>query len=148
MNVGAEPKKLALLGGILATAGFVYYINLDSAPNPPSAAAKNTGSAVAPASAAKATASRPNIRRDRPGGRGGSQEFQPTLRPKEPIDPTKVDPTLRLDLLARVQSVEREGGTRSLFAFGTAPAPPAPKVEVGKIKPKTPEEVAKLLAEK
>ncbi len=58
-----------------------------------------------------------------------NEEFNPALHPKrqeDRIDPTKVDPTLRLDLLAKVQSVELAGGARNLFQMGQPP----PKVEV------------------
>src|ERR1035437_11135466 len=50
-------------------------------------------------------------------------EFHPTLRSKrkeDQIDPLTVDPTLRLDLLAKVQSVKLDGGQRNLFQFGKA----------------------------
>jgi hypothetical protein len=70
-----------------------------------------------------------------PGGRGSElKEFRPTLKPKDPIDPSKVDPTLKLALLARVKNVSMEGGGRSLFDFSTAPAVAA-KVEIAKVKP-------------
>ena len=43
-----------------------------------------------------------------------------------PIDPTRgdVDPTLRLDLLARLQKVQAESPGRSLFEVGPAPLSP------------------------
>jgi hypothetical protein len=53
--------------------------------------------------------------------RAKSDEFHPTLRSKrkeDQIDPLTVDPTLRLDLLARVQDVKLDGGQRNLFQFG------------------------------
>ncbi|HEY1336843.1 MAG TPA: hypothetical protein VGF59_05005, partial [Bryobacteraceae bacterium] len=57
------------------------------------------------------------------------EEFHPVLRSKrqdEHIDTAKVDPTLKLDLLAKLQQVEPSAG-RNLFQFG---APPARKEEV------------------
>jgi hypothetical protein len=69
-------------------------------------------------------------------GRGqsrGSQEFRPSLKPKRPedrVDPLKVDPTLRLDLLAKVQGIKLEGASRSLFDFSQAPPPKTPDVKV------------------
>ncbi len=54
-------------------------------------------------------------------GRSRCDEFHPTLRSKrkeEQIDPLTVDPTLRLDLLAKVQNVKLDGGQRNLFQFG------------------------------
>jgi hypothetical protein len=53
-----------------------------------------------------------------------------------------VDPTLRLDLLAKVQAVSLEGGARNVFQFSTPPPPPAPKGPEPKIVPKTPAQIA------
>ena len=36
-----------------------------------------------------------------------------------------IDPTLKLDLMAKVRNVSLEGGSRSLFEFYTPPPPPA-----------------------
>ena len=47
-------------------------------------------------------------------------------RPEERVDPMTIDPTLRTDLLAKVQAVSMEGGNRNLFQFSTAPPPPLP----------------------
>ena len=69
-----------------------------------------------------------------------AEEFNPALhskRAEDRIDPMKVDPVLRLDLLAKVQAVEPAGGTRNLFQMG---APPKPPEEL----PKTPEPVVKI----
>jgi hypothetical protein len=41
-----------------------------------------------------------------------------------------IDPTLRWDLLAKVQAVKLEGGSRNLFAAGAPPLPPEPTVPV------------------
>jgi hypothetical protein len=59
-----------------------------------------------------------------------SDEFHPVLhskRPEERIDPATVDPTLRLDLLAKVQQSELSGPGRNVFQFGQAPPKPLPK---------------------
>jgi hypothetical protein len=48
-----------------------------------------------------------------------------------------IDPTLHLDLLAKLQNVQVEGGARSLFEFGKEPPPEAVAVkEPEPIKPK------------
>ena len=65
------------------------------------------------------------------------QEFKPSLIPENPIDPSQVDPTLKLDLLKKLQTVTVEGGLRSLFDFGPAPAA---KVEIAKVNPILPNE--------
>jgi hypothetical protein len=65
-------------------------------------------------------------------GRARSEEFHPVLRSKRPedrIDTTTVDPTLRLDLLAKLEAQEQAGTGRNLFQFG---APPPAKVEIPK----------------
>lgn len=57
--------------------------------------------------------------------RGASGDFHPVYIPKRPEerrDPTTIDPTMRWDLLTKVQNVDLAGGARNLFAFG-APAP-------------------------
>jgi len=69
--------------------------------------------------------------------RSRNDEFHPSLRSKrkeDQIDPRTVDPTLRLDLLAKVQAVKLDGGQRNLFQFGKAEAVvemkgPEPKIE-------------------
>lgn len=60
-------------------------------------------------------------------GRRAQGEFRPSLKPRGPAqDPAKLDPTLRLDYLARLQKVQLTGAGRSLFDFSATP-PPAPK---------------------
>jgi hypothetical protein len=61
------------------------------------------------------------------------------------VDPTTVDPTLRLDLLAKVQNVNLEGGERNLFQFGAAPMPktPEPKIIPKAVPMEQPVETAK-----
>ncbi len=135
MNLGADPKKLIILGGLVGVAGWVFLSS--SSDDRPAAATTTRPPAVSAATpeAAPATPARalpgPNIQRDaRRPVRGGSrttiQEFRPTLKPRRPedrVDPTTVDPTLRLDLLAKLGNVKAEGGIRSLFEFSQPPAP-------------------------
>ena len=70
--------------------------------------------------------------------RGTAREFKPTLkfRPEDKPNYATIDPTLKLNLLAKVQSVEVQGGSRSLFQFSAAPvAAPDTKTDVGPIHP-------------
>jgi hypothetical protein len=60
--------------------------------------------------------------------------FRPSLKLPDGFDITKIDPTLRVDLLAKLQKVPLEGGARSVFDFG-APPPPPPPPPVAAIKP-------------
>lgn len=136
-GLGAEPKKLAILGVLLVVAGVVYWIN--SGPNIPegavsSAAAVKTQSVPA-AAARPATVSSTSSSAPRPATRGGrppnsADDFRPTLKLPEGLDISRVDPTLKLELLGKVREVSTDGGSRSLFEFYTPPPPPPPKVTI------------------
>ncbi len=74
--------------------------------------------------------SRSNTRRAGRGGANTSGEIkfrQGAERPEDRPDPATIDPTLRLDLLAKVQNVEPEASMRNLFQYGAAPPPPSAK---------------------
>ncbi|HEX8985297.1 MAG TPA: hypothetical protein VF767_07695 [Bryobacteraceae bacterium] len=131
-GLGADRKKTAMLGGLMLILGYVFYSNVlapsDDVPRPRTASR--------PAAADDAiglpqpeTRPRPPLR---PGAQASRVEFKMSPRDKRP-DPTTIDPTLRLDLLAKVQSVVLEGGARNLFQFTSAPLPrtPEPKIVPG-----------------
>ncbi|MGH9558522.1 MAG: hypothetical protein ACRD30_04720 [Bryobacteraceae bacterium] len=125
-KVGADRKKLAFLGGLLLVLVAVFFLNRDSTPT---AAVKSTSiSAREPAASTPRPVppERRSIRDDR-----SVEDFKPSLKPREGVDLSRIDPSLKLDLLARLQNVPMEAGTRgSVFAFGQAPAPPPPKVKI------------------
>ena len=127
MKLGAEPKKLAILGGLVLVLVVVWLMNSGDSGAPPTGASTPPASVRPAPPAGPRPASRPDIRRaarTTTGTRGLSvQEFHPTLKPKDPIDTSRVDPTLRLDTLAHLRNVKVEGGSRSLFEFAGAPAP-------------------------
>ncbi len=132
MKLGAEDKKkvyaLAVLGVVMA--GSVYYnffSGPSSSPAPapaPTASADSALPATPPVASAPATSTAPTSAtapRQQSGSRAKGDEFHPTLRSKrkeDQIDPLTVDPTLRLDLLSKVQEVKIDGGQRNLFQFG------------------------------
>jgi len=139
MNVGANRRNIYILGGLVVVGGYLFYDNVlsgpsTSAPSRPPRTAAQTGSkgrgdgpsyAEAPAAAPRqASSSRSN------------EEFRPSLKPKRPedrVDPMTIDPTLRLDLLAKVQAVNLEGGRRNLFTAGSPPPaalPPEPTIKM------------------
>lgn len=145
LKLGAEPKKVAALAILLAVAGIVYFMNREPEQGPAQSAAVRP---PAPLNQIPATGPRPSTQSSsrpgaRPAGRGGrdpsAQDFHPTLKPKDGIDPSRIDPTLRLDRLARLKSVRAEGGSRSLFDFSGAPQlaanTPIPKVPAIKVGP-------------
>lgn len=132
-KVGAEPKKLAILGGLLAVAAYFYFSS-----GTPGSTVSATPGVTAPASAgvAPGESRRAAAKRFSDGASGnGPREFRPSV-PKS-VDPSSVDPTLKLNELAALRKVEIEGGTRSLFEILSAPpAPVVPIKGVAPIKPK------------
>ncbi len=139
MNLGAEPKKIAILGGLLAVAGVVLYLNVfqddstGSAPRPAAPAPRVVAEGALPL-----PVETPARRREQQ--KTSVSEFKPRqgyARPEDKPDPATIDPTLQLALLAKVQSVEITGASRNVFQYGAAPPPPKP-VELPKNTPAIP----------
>jgi hypothetical protein len=144
MNMGAGDKKkvgaLVVLGGF---ALYMVYSNLLS--GPPGAPADSAPRATVQAPASPISAELPATKRAPT--RARNEEFHPVLRSKRPedrIDTRTVDPTLKLDLLAKVVAVEPSGGNRNLFAFGQPPPkaadkPTGPEPRIAMGPPKAPD---------
>lgn len=142
LKIGAEPRKVAALAGLLVLAVGIYFWNSrDSngptasgkAAAPPRAALKralqNPQGAEPEAEAAAKTAS--------PTAAEAARDFRPTMKRKsdEAANPEQFDPTLRTDLLDKLASVRIEAVQRSLFDFSNSAAPahaklPDPRIEV------------------
>ena len=146
MKLGAEPKKVVILAALLLVAAFFFYKNVLSTGGgsySPPAAARSTPppkSIQASRPAVRPVAKRPARRRS---ASRGVQEFRPALttsREEDRPDPMTIDPTLRLDVLAKLQGIELDGVERSLFDFGK---PPAPKIPEPKILPEKLEDLRK-----
>ena len=134
MKLGTENKKsvyaLAVLGVIAAIAVYSsFFSDSNPAPAPKSAAVTERERAAAEIAGApapipaSAPVSQPATapRQLASSSRSRGDEFHPSLRSKrkeDQIDPLTIDPTLRLDLLAKVQNVKLDGGQRNLFQFG------------------------------
>jgi hypothetical protein len=117
-KVGADRKKLAILGGLVALAAFAYFYNSNSSGG--SGSAPIASRVPAASSAANAgPAARTTFRKVEQAG-GSTREFRPTLKPKD-VDTASIDPTLRLDLMAKLKTVNADAGTRSLFEIAAAP---------------------------
>jgi len=142
VTTGADPKKLTILGVLFAIMAVVVYMNFfsgdsESPASPPRAVAAIP--AAAPAAARQPATSGP--RRTTRGSSAGTEiKFrQGTLRPEDRPDPATINPTLRLDLLAKVQNVQPEEAMRNLFQYGAAPPPPSAKpLDLPKNTPKIP----------
>jgi hypothetical protein len=127
MKLGAEPKKIVILVALLLIAAYFLYSNLSSSPAPESArqASHSSVSGVAPQANLVVPATTA-VSRAESSRRGGAQEFRPSFKHKGGIDPNTIDPKLRLDLLAKVQSVEVAPAVRNLFQFGAVAVPVLP----------------------
>jgi hypothetical protein len=137
MKLGAEPKRLLILAGLSALAVYMFYNNpfAGTPALPPAIPVMTQPKTVAP----PLTTSQPFSPR---APRTYQQEFRPSLKinkDQAPPDLNSIDPRLRLDLLAKLQQVNVQGGNRSLFEFAAAPLP-------NKVEPKViPKPVAEAL---
>jgi hypothetical protein len=147
MELGAEPKKIAILAGLLLVAAYLFYSNVFSDPEAgpgPAASARPVARPAAETDVVQQArqaqdsliATGPRVP-SRPRAPGGRSEFKPTLKPKEGADPMAIDPSLRTDLLDKLANATVSGSQRSLFEFGAAPRPedvvkkqPEPKIVV------------------
>jgi hypothetical protein len=123
--------------GVLCVLGaatlYAFYSNVLAGPSgvsvPPPDAGKSAaanGAAAAPAIAMSGAGDEAPTRKPVSTQRRNTEEFNPPFHKKgteNRIDTIHIDPTLRLDLLAKVQAVELSGGTRNLFQMGPAPKP-------------------------
>lgn len=134
MKAGFEDKKKLVLLGLLSLGVLYGMYSAFSGPSVPAstpaapAAARDRASADLPAIPTASEASAPRASSRSSAIR--SQEFHPVLRSKRPEDriaPETIDPTLKLDLLARLQQVAPAGGGRNLFQFGAPPPKELPK---------------------
>lgn len=133
-GLGADKKKIGILCGLLAVAAYFYFSN--GTPSDSTSSQKPSG-ALGPGTSPRVPARR--ISRTRLGQSRNfrnSGEFKPSLKlSKDQMENrNSIDPTLHLDLLAKLKDVKVEGGSRSIFAFGEAA--PAPAQLAGKEPPK------------
>ncbi len=134
MKLGAEPKRLAALGLLIAVAGYLLYSNVfsDQSPAPSGGAAPAPRTLVADRTGSLPEPPGPVPRAEaRPTTQSLLQEFKPSLKAKRAGiqgDLSSVDATMRMDLLAKLEAVRIQGGSRSLFEFSAAPQPPEAKV--------------------
>jgi len=120
MKLGTENKKetvaLAVFG---ALAAYLVYSNFLAGPPAPATvnapAAERAVASPPPEAAAGIQRAPARVR---------SEDWHPVVhakRPEDRVDPGTVDPTLRLDLLAKLQDVAAAGSGRNLFAMSAEP---------------------------
>jgi hypothetical protein len=154
LELGAEPKKVAVLGVLVAVAGYFIYQNFlaepaDEVESPRPVAAKPVKRIVE--SLAKAEQQAGLTEGSEPAATGANKvipgrraqgEFRPTMKQRKGAqDPAKLDPTLRMDLLEKLQKVQLSGTSRSLFDFSATPDAAKPKQPEPKIAVKPPPKV-------
>jgi hypothetical protein len=137
MNLGAEPKKVAILGVLVV--GAIGGLYLNSGSSTPAPVARTTAPVITTSSAVRSVM---KTTKGQTASQSNGGEYRPRVLGSRPDDvlPTDVDPELKLDLLARVQAVEPIEAGRNLFQYGAAPPPPAPitlpkdvrKIEIAK----------------
>ena len=130
-GVGAEPKKIAILVGLGAIAGYFYFSNSNSGGSTTPAPASTAQPAAGPRTVAR-PGGRAAVRVTQKGLNQTTREFKPSFK-SSGIDPSNIDPTLHLNLLAKLQDVKVEAGARSLFEIGKEP--------VSVVTPKEPDKV-------
>ncbi len=124
MKFGGDKKQLRTLGILGLVLLVIIYWNYFSGPDTPTRPTpRSAGTNTAPVTtlpSTTATASRKTDEKKRLQVDRRAQEFRPRVgpaRPEDRPDPMTVDPTLRLELLARLEKVQISGGMRSLFDF-------------------------------
>jgi hypothetical protein len=122
MKVGAEPKKVAILGGLVVVAAVALYLNVFAGAGQPSVPRP---APVAPA-APTAPAARPAAPVRRVSEKAAGNEFRPKMGGENRPDAASGDPALHLDLLVKLQGIEPPPAGRNLFQYGAAPPPPKP----------------------
>ena len=99
-------------------------------------------SAVGGSRTADALTAMPPQRGTQRRGDASPQDFKPTLKLAEGTDVSRIDPTLHLDMIAKLRATEMAGGARSLFDFGAAKPKTPPVPAVAPVKPEEPKPVA------
>jgi hypothetical protein len=141
MKVGANNKRnIYILGALVVVGIYVLWTNVFSGSSNDDStrttaanhAPPQVAQHVAPAGSAVDPTTR---RRENP---NGSAEWKVVYKTGQPIDPIKVDPTLRMDILKKVQSVEiatdtqrssRSPSTSVLTDPSRLPNPQAPPLQ-------------------
>jgi hypothetical protein len=147
-NLGANKRNLIALGALLVILAGVFIYDMSSGGSSSTPSTPAAGPFTEPAPLRAPAASPVSLQRTPPVRRQTTrvEDFRPTLKLKEGTDVSKIDPTVKVDVLAKLRQAEMKGGTRSVFAFGSAPPPPVDPIKVEAAKKA--EEQAKIIAQK
>jgi hypothetical protein len=142
LKLGAEPKKIAILAGLLVAAGYIYWTNSGAGPETAARPAPAAAAAPRPAARSAETSVRRPPAPNAQSAKGGKSDFRPSMKRTagEEASSMEIDPRLRMDLLVKLATVKIETVERSLFDFSATPAArpklPEPKIEVAAAAPK------------
>jgi len=147
MKTGADPKKIAILSALLVIAAVVLYFNVFAGDSDSNKTVRSVTPAPIAAAPVVTSPARPPIpgfgdhHRASKNGMVSEFKIRQGVEPgEEKPDPATIDPTLRLDLLAKLQQVEPPASMRNIFQYGAAPPPPsavaAKPIELPKNTPK------------
>jgi hypothetical protein len=127
-NIGANRKNVAALGVLVLVLIGVFIYNRSDSSTP---VMTNPAPAVQPNPVPLRAPNTQAVSLERPRPRSARlEDFRPTLKLKEGTDVSKIDPTVKVELLAKLRDAEMKGGTRSVFAFGAPPPPPVDPIKV------------------
>lgn len=132
-KLGTENKKqVYILAGLAVVAVVVLLVNFTGSSDTPAPVPQ--GMRPSQANPAMADTARPDsslTTRRRGASRGDLKAWTVKLGPPKGghSDPSQIDPTLRLDLLAKLQTVQAGTAGRNLFQTGPAPAPPGTPIK-------------------
>ena len=134
LKFGAEPKKIAILAVLLVVAAGLLISNLSSSGDSgsPTPSAAVTHPAAAPAATPATQERSPRRHLNQKSSEKNVLRMRTVTLEAQRGD---IDPTLRLDLLARLKNVQLAGGERSLFEAGRSPAEAAANASPTKIMP-------------
>jgi hypothetical protein len=148
MKKGDAPWKVAVLAALLVVAAALLYFNVFSGDSDSKPAARPVAAVATPPVVTAPVTTTPGRATGRAESRRASKsntvsefKLRQGVEPGEDKpDPATIDPTLRLDLLARLQQVEPPASMRNIFQYGAAPPPPAAvkPVELPKVTAKIP----------
>ncbi len=140
-GLGADKKKVGALCVLLAIAAYFYFSNSTPSESPSSTSSRPVVVGELPPITSPRVRQISRIAQTKNARNSG--EFKPTLKWKkdEMPDRNSIDPTLHLELLAKLKTVKEEGGSRSIFDFGVAA--PAPAAQLAGIKEPAPIKLAR-----
>jgi len=117
VKLGTENKKSVIALCVLG-AGAMYGVYSNFSDSSPAPSSKAPAATVAPLTiGSPSTDSTPPPRPVR----ARNEEWHPVVHPKnkeDQLDPSKIEPNVRLDLLSKVQDAKQAGTDRNLFEFG------------------------------